>query len=623
MSHRLIRLSCYLLAVVLCFFVALAELPADALSNAAVEARMLADLKYLASEECEGRGILTKGLDLAADYIAQRFQEAGLKPGNAGSYFQPFEMNTGSRLVGGQVHNRLVLKGPLGQELVLEMGKHYTVLGFGGSGRVSAPLVFAGYGVSSEDPAYDDYRGLDVAGKVVIVLRNLPRQSSRDAPLFPANDGQINRLARLDAKASNAEVHKAAAVLFVNDNQLAAESNDALRSFNETASSFDPVGIPVLHLRRSLANMLVRSHTGQDLSALERSINQEAQPHSFPLEGWSAELETRIEKSPRVVKNVVAVAEGSGPLAEETIVVGAHYDHLGRGERGSLAAGSREIHYGADDNASGTTVLLELARRFGSQPDRKGRRIVFIAFTAEERGLIGSRYYTNNPLFPLDKTVAMINLDMVGRLREDKIQVFGVGTAKEFAPLLDQLNGKHKFALNKSLGTQMVGGSSDHESFNRKNIPTLFFFTGNHPQYHRPSDTWDLINVEGMRRIAELVEDILVGLGTLEKRPEFVRVTAPPALGGVTGPRGPTLGIMPAYSEDDGQEGLLLDGVSPGRPAEKAGLKAGDRIVEINGKPIKNIQNYMTVMSGFKKGEKIEVTVLRDGKPQKFAILLE
>lgn len=595
----------------------------DALTNAAVEARMLEDLKYLASDECEGRGVLTQGLEKAAEFIANRFKEAGLKPANGDSYFQPFEISTGSRLVGGETANRLKLKGPLGQVITLDLGRHFTVLGFGQSGAVNAPVVFAGYGVTAPEHQYDDFEGLDVAGKVVIVLRGVPRASSPEAAVFPANDGQINRHARMDSKASNAEVHKAAAVIFVNDNATAAENKDALRTFNETAMNFDPIGIPVVHVRRWLINAMIRSQTGQDLSALEKAIDRDLKPNSFALDGWTAELETKIEKSNRVVKNVIGVAEGSGPLADETVVIGAHYDHLGRGERGSLAFGSRDIHYGADDNASGTTTLIELARRFGAQTDRKGRRIVFIAFTAEEKGLLGSRHYTNKPLFPLEKTVAMINLDMVGRLREDKVQIFGVGTSKDFGPMLDQLNGKHKFNMNKSLGTQLAGGSSDHESFNRKNIPTLFFFTGNHPQYHRPTDTWDLINVEGMRRIAELVEDITNILAATEKRPEYVRVTAPAGGPGRVTARGPRLGIMPAYSEDDSQEGLLLDGVSPGGPAEKAGLKAGDRITEINGKPIKNIQNYMTVMGGFKAGDKIELTVIREGKPVKITVVPE
>jgi len=618
---------CHLLivAVVLgCFLVPPASpVSGGAVENAVVEARMLEDLKYLASDDCEGRGINTQGLNLAADYIAGKFKEAGLKPANGDSYFQPFDLNAGSKLIGGGENNKLTLKGPQGQTVELELGKHFTVLGFGSTGKVAAPVVFVGYGVTAPEHQYDDYAGLDVAGKIVVVLRNVPRQSAREGLVFPANEGQINRHARMDSKASNAEVHKAAAVIFVNENQNVAQGTDALRSFNETAQSFDPIGIPVLHVRRSLINSLIRSQTGRDLSALEQEIDRNVKPSSFPLDGWTAELETKVEKSITPVKNVVAVAEGSGPLADETIVIGAHYDHLGRGERGSLAAGSKDIHYGADDNASGTTTLIEVARRFGNQPGRKGRRIVFIAFTGEEKGLLGSRHYTTKPLFPLEKTVAMLNLDMVGRLRDDKVQIYGTGTSKDFSDLLDKLNDKHKFKMSKTAGTQMLGGSSDHESFNRKNIPTLFFFTGNHPQYHRPTDTWDLINVEGMRRIAEIVEEITLALSTTEKRPEFVRVTGPAPTSGSTTMRGPTLGIMPAYAEDDKQEGVVLDGVSPGRPAEKAGLKAGDRIINISGKPVKNMQNYMTVMNGFKKGDKIEVTIIRDGKEQKVTIPLE
>jgi hypothetical protein len=616
MNRRFLPLLSLILGLALLLLAGPAGL---AVENAVVEARMLEDIKYLASDECEGRGVNTKGINLAADYIAAKFKEAGLKPANGGSYFQPFDLPSASKLVGGSEANRLLLKGPLGQTIELELGKHFNVLGFGHSGKVKAPIVFVGYGVTAPEHQYDDYSEMNVAGKVVVVVRNVPRQNSKEGAVFPANEGQINRHARLDAKASNAEVHKAAAVIFVNDNQTAAEASDALRAFSDPG---DAVGIPLVHVRRPIVNAMIRSQTGEDLSVIEKGIDRDVRPDSFALDGWTAELETAIERTITPVKNVVAVAEGSGPLANETIVIGGHYDHLGRGERGSLARGSTDIHYGADDNASGTTTLIELARRFGEMKDRKGRRIVFIAFTGEEKGLLGSRHYTTKPLFPLDSTAAMINLDMVGRLREDKVQIYGTGTAKDFNELLDKLNGKHNFKMSKTAGTQMLGGSSDHESFNRKSIPTLFFFTGTHPQYHRPTDKWDLINVEGMRRIAEIVTEITVALSTVEKRPEYVKVSSPAGSGGVRF-SGPTLGIMPSYSEDDKLEGLLLDGVSPGRPAEKAGLKAGDRIIDISGKPVKNLTNYMTVMNGFKKGDKLDVTIIRDGKPMKIVVPLE
>ena len=546
-----------LLALVLGFTLLFLAGPAvgGAVTNAAVEARMLEDIKYLAGEECEGRGVTTKGINLAADYIAAKFKEAGLKPANGTAYFQPFELNSGSKLVGGAETNRLVLKGPQGQAIELELGKHFNVLGFGGSGEIEAPIVFVGYGLTAPEQKYDDYAGLDVAGKIVVVLRNVPRQNSKEGAIFPATDGGISRHARMDAKASNAEVHKAAAIIIVNDNQTAAEANDALRTFSETSQSFDPIGIPVVHLRRPLVNAMIRSQMGEDLSVLEKAIDRDVKPNSFALDGWSAELQTKVEKTLTPVKNVVAVAEGSGPLANETIVIGAHYDHLGRGERGSLAAGSKDIHYGADDNGSGTTTLIELARRLGATSDRKGRRVILIAFTGEEKGLLGSRHYTTKPLFPLETTAAMINLDMVGRLREDKVQIYGCGTSKDFTAMLDKLNDKHKFKLSKTAGTLMAGGSSDHESFNRKNIPTLFFFTGNHPQYHRPTDKWDLISVEGMRRIAEVVEDITQELTTAEKRPEYVKVNTGLVSGSASDAR-----------PDDGHHARLQRGRETGRP---------------------------------------------------------
>jgi hypothetical protein len=596
--------------------IALVSLQSWAANNAAVEQRILGDLKYLASDACEGRGVTTQGINLAADYIAGEFKKAGLKPaGNAGSYFQPFTMVSGSKLAGGP---RLLFQGPLGQTIELEMGKDFTVMGFGGSGRVNAPVVFAGHGITSAEDRYDDYQGIDVAGKVVIVLRQVPGQGDPRGP-FAAPDGQINRHAQLDIKASNAELHKAAAVLFVNDTVTAAESRDQLRSFSSTAFGSGTVGIPAVQVRRSLVNQMIRSVTGRDLADLEHAIDRELKPHSLALDGWSCTLEVNVERQVTPVKNVVGVLEGSGPLANETIILGAHYDHLGYGGRGSLQPGAKSIHYGADDNASGTAALIELARRFGAVRERQGRRLVFIAFSAEESGLLGSAHYCRQPLYPLESTVAMINMDMVGRLRDNKLTIGGTGTAKEFDSLLDTLNAKYKFTLAK----ERTGlGPSDHASFYRQKIPVLFFFTGLHPQYHRPTDTVDTINVEGIRQVVDMVEELTTHLSTAPKRPEYVYVPGSFRPGGPGGPRGPRLGFMPAnYNEDE--VGVLIGEVSEGGPAAKAGLKKDDRIIEIGGKPVRNMTSYMTIMANYRRGDTIEVTVLRDGKRQTVKVVPE
>ncbi|MFN4258869.1 MAG: M20/M25/M40 family metallo-hydrolase [Gemmataceae bacterium] len=584
---------------------------AEVANTAAIEERMRQDVTYLASAELEGRGPGTKGIDLAADYIAQEFQKAGLKPmvGQNPSYFQPFQVS-GTAKLGSP--NRLRLTGPQGQEIVLKLDQDFRPLGLSGSGKVSAPVVFAGYGVKAKNVGYDDFQDLDVAGKVVVIIRKTPHADNPHVPFDGQRSGQH---AGLLTKMVNAELHKAAAVLFVNHgNDLG--NGDILMDFAYTAAARQTPGLPAVQIKRSLVDTMTKSSLAQSLSDIERAIDRDLQPRGAPLTGWHADLEIRVDRPTVPVKNVIGVLEGEGPLAKETIVIGAHYDHLGYGGRGSLARDVKgpAIHHGADDNASGTTCLIELARRFGQGP-KPARRIVFIAFSAEEIGLLGSDHYVKNPLIPLTDTVAMINLDMVGRLRADKdtneeqLTVYGTGTAKHFDQLIDDLNKKHShFKLRKVPGGT---GPSDHTSFYLKDIPVLFFFTGTHPDYHKPSDTADKINVEGMRKIADLVEDITQELVQADKRPEFVKVA-----GGST-PRPsmnvPRLGIMPNYGEEE-KEGLLLDGVSDNGPAAKAGLKAGDRIIEIGGKPVKDISTYMVLISNHKKGEPINLVILREGK---------
>jgi hypothetical protein len=322
-----------------------------------------------------------------------------------------------------------------------------------------------------------------------------------------------------------------------------------------------------------------------------------------------------VKRAALPTKNIVGVLEGAGPLAKETVVVGAHYDHLGYGSFGSLARNLKEptIHHGADDNGSGSTTLMELARYFGGLKDREGRRLVFIAFSGEEMGLLGSEHYVKKPLFPLNDTVAMVNLDMVGRLRPDdktkldKLIVYGTGTSKSFDGLIDKLNENYHFQLSKVPGGF---GPSDHASFYKEKVPVFFFFTGDHPDYHRPTDTADKINLPGMKKVCTLVEELVTHLATVAERPNYIEITGNSGASAFSGPR---IGIRPEYGEDD-KEGVLLAGVSPDGPASKAGMKAGDRIVEMMGKPVKNLETYMAILGGYKKGQALKLGVLRDGK---------
>jgi Peptidase family M28/PDZ domain len=605
--RTLLLASCFLgVAALIMLPAPAAEAPRDRV----IEARLRRDITFLASNECEGRGPMTKGLAMAADYIANEFKKAGLKPGNPdGGYFQPFTIN-GNVL---QATPTLVLTGPKNQLIELKQGVHFDAMGLGTAGEVKdADVCFAGYGVSSDALKYDDYEGLDVAGKVVVLIRDVPRAGNADygTKLLP-QASFVSKLGRAKSK-------KALGVLFVS-NLAVANTGDDVLDFNYTAigPGTNEGTLPALHMRRSVLESMLHGSSTSELSALEKAMDRDWKPQSVDLKGWKASLSVKMERSKIPLKNVVGVLEGAGPLAQETVVVGAHYDHLGYGGAGNSAANLKKpaIHHGADDNGSGSTVVLELARRFAAMPNRQGRRLVFMTFSGEELGLLGSKFYCKNPIYPLKDTAAMFNLDMVGRLRveketkKDNLKFTGVNTAKVFGEILDEVNKKHQFHLDLS---SKMSADSDHFSFFEQKIPVVFCWTGFHDDYHKPSDTSDKINVVGMRRIADLSEDMITQLTKLEKRPEYVKVDVI----GRDGGRGdaPKLGIRPAYNDD--KEGLLIDGASDGSPAAKAGLKAGDRIVQLAGKPVKNIQSYMQIMGGLKKGDTIEIGIIRDGKPQ-------
>ena len=310
--------------------------------------------------------------------------------------------------------------------------------------------------------------------------------------------------------------------------------------------------------------------------------------------------------------------EGEGPLADETVVVGAHYDHLGMGGSGSLAPWTKEIHNGADDNASGTVTLIEIAQRLAAREKKPARRIVFIAFTGEERGLWGSEHYVKQPRFPLDKTVAMVNLDMVGRLNNNKLILYGTGTAKEFEALIDDLNATHKFDISRKPGGF---GPSDHSSFYGKKIPVFHFFTGTHTDYHRPSDDADKLNVEGMRRIADMATDLVTRIVDAPQRPTYVENRRQERVDSNTSPGDrPYFGAIPDYSGDG--SGLPITGVGPESPAQKAGLKADDVIVQLGASKITGIEDFDSALRKHKAGESVKVKVKRGAEIVELEVVL-
>lgn len=581
------------------------------LTNNSTESRLKANITYLASNECEGRGPTTKGLDLAADYIANQFKEAGLKPaGVDGTYFQPFGL-PGMVL---ESPAKLTLTGPDGKAEALKQKEQFEPMGVSGGGEFKdAPIVFAGFGIKSETLKYDDYAKLDVRDKVVLVLRHHPREGKADARAWEMT------VAALTSKIQTAEKAGAVAVLIVNDRTTA---EDPLLEFSFTSvlrgaggKAAPPTKIPAFQVSRKLADQLL-AKTGKTIAELEEAIVKDLKPASVELKGWTLAGSLPSKPGSIPLKNVIGVVEGKGPLANETIVVGSHYDHLGyAGAGGSLARVKKAVmHNGADDNASGTTAMLELARRYAARTDRQGRRLVFMAFSGEELGLLGSAHYCKSPIFPMDKTVAMVNLDMVGRLPKDektgkeRLLVEANTTAKEWEGLLDRWNEKHQFEMKRS---KSLMPNSDHYSFYNKGVPVLFFWTGTHPDYHRPTDTAEKINITGMRRIVDLSDDVIDHLVATNDPPKYQKAAV---VGGGGRAAGPKLGIFPGYLND--KEGVLLEDVAKNGAAEKAGMKKGDLIVEIAGKPVKNIETYMSIMATQKVGQEIDVVVVRSDKRQ-------
>ena len=572
--------------------------------------KYLAHVKYLASEKLAGRGSGSPGLEKAADYLARQFRALGLMPVDAGGYFQPFRVTTNARL-GKQ--NRLEY-GANGGETKASFDKEFRPLNFSASGAVAGPVVFAGYGITAREYNYDDYAGIDVKDKIVLILRHEPQEFDEKS-VFGGK--AFTSHAQFDSKAVNVKFHGAKAVLLVNDRHNHRGEEDELERFTCAVGPASP-GIPFVQVKAEVAErwLAMAGKKSEDLTA---DIDKELKPRSFALpESLRVELAVEVKRELRTVRNVAAYLPGETP---EYIIVGAHYDHLGLGEQFSMAPSMAGTpHLGADDNASGTAGVLELARWFADRPKRK-RGVLFLVFAGEELGLLGSSFYVNNPKLPLDKAVAMINLDMIGRVKEDKVYVGGAGTGTGLKAILEDANGNPKLNLDHS----DVGGygSSDHYSFTPKQVPVLFFFSGLHADYHKPSDTWDKIDAQAAVRLLGLVAKAGEQLLEAPERPQFVRLADPrPAQMAGGGPGyGAYFGSIPDFGETT--SGVKFADVRDGSPAAKAGLKSGDVLFEFAGKPIQNLYDFTYALRSHKPGEKVVVKVRRGGDVIEARVMLE
>jgi hypothetical protein len=569
-----------------------------------------ADVAYLASEELEGRATGTKGARLAAEFIAEQFAAAGLKPaGTNTTFFQPFEFNAGVRVIPNA--NTLTVAGE-NLAAVFAVEHDFRPLSFTANARAEGEVVFAGYGLAvpgKSGEGYDSYAGVNVSNKIALVLRYVPED------VDTKRRAELNRYAGLRYKAMLARDHGAKAVLFVTGPNSPNAGELAGLNFD---SSLAGSGIVAASVSSNVVNSLLAG-SGRNLKALQSALDKE-DPHAesgFVLPKMKVNIATAIEHLKKSDRNVVAAippANISG--RNEYILVGAHYDHLGHGESGGAmqrAGEEHAIHYGADDNASGTAAVLELAgalaKERAEKPEQFQRGILFALWSGEEIGLIGSSQFAERPPLALSNMVAYVNFDMVGRLRDNKLSLQGVGSSTVWRKLIEKRNVAAGFNVALQEDPYLP---TDTTPFYSKQVPVLNFFTGSHDDYHRPTDKPDTLDYDGLERITKFARAILSDLAGSTERPDYLVVARSDSGGGSRENLRAYLGTIPDYATE--AAGVKLSGVRGGGPAEKAGMKGGDIVVEFGGKKIANIYDYTYAMDAVKIGQPVPVVVVRDGQ---------
>jgi len=584
----------------------------------------------------EGRAPGTRGNLLAADLIESHFKTLGLVPAftdeqtgiaNA-SYRQTFDLGKTAKVLG----ERAEWKAGDGKPVTLSPGADFNVIAYSGSAEATGTLVFAGYGINMGQDGYSSFPdGTNFAGKIVLLLRYEPMDEEGQSRWGTDNwtyqaqlDSKISAVARLNAAGIILVNPPGLDVAWVNEQRerLRSDPLPTVETFESMSALTGPTKIPVVMVTTGVADALVRAAApGRSLLELRKAVDTVGEV--IDLSGVTVTLEAEVERSPIRTSNIGAIVKGSGDLADQYVVIGAHYDHVGYGNFGAQPENKGKIHPGADDNASGTAGLMVLAEKLSRAsenmpPETPRRSILLLAFTGEESGLNGSRYYTKHMIADTSKHYLMMNLDMIGRLRDTPpLEVSGVGTGEGLAafvkPYLDSSG-----LVTKSLpGGQ---GPSDHASFDNAKIPVLFFFTGLHDQYHKPTDTPDLVNAEGAAKIIDLAYRIAIGAA---ERDEAMPHRTPGRGGDDPHAQDPAspgpvrvtvkFGVTPgSYGEETG--GVLFDAVADGWSAAKAGLKKGDRLVRWNGQDVPNVEMWMPFLSAAKPGDVVKVTIIRDGK---------
>ncbi|MCP5069941.1 MAG: M20/M25/M40 family metallo-hydrolase [bacterium] len=548
--------------------------------------RLAADIEWLAASEREGRGLGTDGLAASAQWMADRFAGAGLAPGaNDGSFLQSFETVVKIRAAGARLQTG---------EMVIEAGDSLAPLMISDSGTFEGPVTCVGYGNAAPDQGHDHYADLDVEGRNVLVLEGRPGEGS-------LGGSQGVPFLRRRSKIVAARSRGAIGVVFVPETE-----EPVLHAGSHSGDpSVQPAGVFALRIGRPAAERLFRS-AGFELEGLGES----ARLGQHVSEALALELqgEVTIERTRDHVSNVVGVLTGSDPgLTDDAVVVGAHYDHLGLGGHGSLAPSRRgQVHPGADDNASGSAALLVVARSLARGPAPR-RSVVFVAFTAEEIGLLGSAYFVDHRPSGLPAPVAMLNMDMVGKLRNDRIVLFGSESAEEWKPLLaDQADALGLVLAYEGHGT----GPSDQTSFYLKKVPVLHFFTGAHSAYHTPDDVVADIDVAGLARVSELVTRVARETANGPRMAFRGQPATAHRTPGAGPGYGPDLGTIPAFGGDP-VVGVRIAGVRPGSPAERSGLQADDVVVSFAGVSIRDLAEFAALLFAEEAGNQVEIVVQR------------
>jgi hypothetical protein len=568
----------------------------------------LEHVRVLSSDALKGRATGSPELERAASYVADRFKAAGLKPPDGKSYLQPFSVITDAKM--GAVNRMQAIAG--GRKEDFRPGSGFVPYSFSSSGKASAGVVFAGYGITANEVGYDDYAHLDVQGKFVLLLRHEPQEAD-SASKFDGKE--LSKHATYAIKAVNAKMHGARGVILVNDTPNHNGARDDLARFGRASGPTD-TGVFFVQVRTSTAEAWLKAE-GHNLREIVEGIDKDLTPRSFPLTGVTVDLEIDIRHVTRTVNNVVGYLPGETP---EYLIVGAHYDHLGLGDEHSLAQSQiGQVHHGADDNASGTAGVIELARWFADRPKPR-RGILFMAFAGEEIGLLGSSHYAENPILPIENAVAMLNMDMIGRIREGKVYVNGAGTGSTFGKIVGGI--KAPASLKIDLSENVGYGGSDHMSFTPKRVPVMFFFSGLHGDYHKPSDTWDKIAAPEAAALLGYVGEIASRIADDPERPAFQRVQERerPITSGSGSGYGPNFGSVPDFNEPP--KGVRFADVRENSPAAKAGLKPGDILVEFDGKEIGNLYDFTYALQAHKPGDTVLVKVLRGSQTIEAKVLL-